>query len=241
MKRFLLISMAGICLAGLVAFVPHGALATITISGSDLNNLSYRPNGGTAQYVPGPPDYALLSTPDAGLAGGAPAAYVQSSTIGGASLGTLSSLSATYSLLSYSGGDGNQPYWLTYLNDPNTGGYIGVVSFTGPTLDGLSQIHVFYDFDPGALSSNTYWGDTLAQLSSTAYGTTTFGNLNVYETGVEIGDWAIDDSIGATAEINSITLSPWTAVPEPSTMLLLCIGLAGAGAYRLRKRAERQS
>ena len=94
MKRFLLISMAGICLAGLVAFVPHGALATITISGSDLNNLIYHypPD---AQYVAGSPDYALLQTTDAGLSGDAPAAFVRSSTIGGGSLGTLSSLSAT--------------------------------------------------------------------------------------------------------------------------------------------------
>lgn len=127
------------------------------------------------------------------------------------------------------------------MNDPYAGGYIGVVSFGGPTLNGSSQIHVFYDFDPGALSSDTYSGDTLAQLSSTAYGGTTFGNLNLFETGVEIGDWDISDSIGATAEIGSITLWPSTPVPEPSTMLLLCIGLAGAGACPLRKRGETQS
>jgi hypothetical protein len=234
--------MVAICLAGLVAFVPHDALA-ITISGSGLANLHYSSDNPPvdAYYVAGPPAYAQLYTPDAGLNGDAPAAFVQSSTIGGGSLGTLSSLSATYSLLSSSGGAGNPPYWLTYLIDPTTGLYIGVVSFGGPTLNGSSQIHVFYDYDPGALSSNTYWGYTLAQLSSTAYGTTTFGNLDVYETGVEIGDWDISDSIAASAQIGSITLWPSTQVPEPSAMLLLCIGLAGTGAYRLRKRAQAQS
>jgi len=94
-KRFLLISMAAICLAGLVAFVPNDALATPdTISGSDLNNLIYHYSP-DAQYVAGSPDYALLQTTDAGPNGDAPAAFVRSSTIGGGSLGTLSSLSAT--------------------------------------------------------------------------------------------------------------------------------------------------
>ncbi|HEY5298823.1 MAG TPA: hypothetical protein VIK59_12960 [Verrucomicrobiae bacterium] len=218
-----------IVLLGLVTAAMN-ANASITISGSDLNSLHYSGDPGDAQYVAGTPDVAQLTTPDSGLNGDAPAVYVRASNpLATSSLSTLSALDASYSLFSSSGGNGNPPYWLTYLTDPNTSGLIGVVSFGGPTLNGSSQIHVFYDNDPGALSSDDYWGDTLSTLDGTAYGTTTFGQLEVFETGVEIGDW--DNAaaiIPASANIDSITIS---SVPEPTTiiagaMLLLPFGLS---------------
>ena len=207
------------------------ASASITISGSDLSGLTYKPNGGVAQYVAGTPDVAQLSTPDSGLTGGAPAVFVKAANVALSSLGTLNSFSASYDLLSSSGPSGAQPYWLTYLYAPG-GGYIGVISMGGPDLNGSSQIHVFYDYATSPLTSDTYWGDTLSQLDSTAYGTTTFGQMTVYETAVEIGDW--DNGVAtipASANIDSITLFP---VPEPTTMIAGALLLLPFGASTLR-------
>jgi hypothetical protein len=207
------------------------SVSATTISGSALSGLTYH-SSPDAQYVAGSPDVAQLYTPDAGVNGDAPAVYVRAANLGLSSMGALNGLSASYDLYSSSGGSGNQPYWLTYLYDPFTSGLIGVVSFGGPTLNGSTQIHVFYDFDPGALTGNNYWGDTLSQLDSTAYGTTTFGQMEVYETGVEIGDWAIDDSISASASIDSITVN----VPDVAyTAGLLGLGLFTLIVFRFKK------
>jgi hypothetical protein len=187
------------------------ASATITISGTDLSGLTYKPNGGVAQYVAGTPDLAQLYTADSGLTGGDPAVFVKAANVLLPSLGTLGAFSASYDLLSSSGPD--QPYWLTYLYAPG-GGYIGVISMGGPNLNGSSQIHVIYDYATSPLSSDTYWGDTLSQLDSTAYEATTFGQMTVYETAVEIGDWDNGNSvIPASANIQRITLYP---VPLPA-------------------------
>lgn len=201
------------------------ASASIIISGADLSGLTYHYSP-EAQYVAGTPDVAQLYTPDSGLNGDAPAVFVRAANVGLSSLGTLNGLSASYQLFSSSGP--GQPYWLTYLYAPG-GGYIGVVSMGGPDLNGSSQIHVFYDYATSPLSSVTYWGDTLSQLENAAYGTTTFGQLQVYETGVEIGDWDNGTAtIPASAEIDSITMYP---VPEATTivagaMLLLPFGVS---------------
>jgi hypothetical protein len=207
-----------------------------TIAGTDLSGLHYGGDPGDAQYVPAAgatPALAALSTPDSGINGDAPVVFVRAANVGLPSLGTLSGLSASYHLYSSSGGNGNQPYWLTYLYAPG-GGYIGVISSGGPTLDGSSQIHVFYDYATSPLSSDTYWGDTLSQLDGTAYGTTTFGQLGVYETGVEIGDWNISDSIGATANIDSITVN--VNVPDvASTAGLLCLGFLTLAVFGFRQ------
>jgi hypothetical protein len=228
-----------ICAVSLAAAM--NASADVTISGSDLNGLKYSGDPGDAQYVAGTPDVAQLYTPDSGLNGDAPAVFVKASNpIATSSLSILSALNASYTLSSSSGGNGNQPYWLTYLIDPFAGGFIGVVSFGGPTLNGSSQIHLFYDFDPGALSSDAYFGDTLSTLDNIAYGTTTFGQLSVYETGVEIGDWNNGEAtIPASVDIDSITIS---SVPEPATIisgaiLLLPFGLGAVRFFRKQRAA----
>ena len=222
------------------------ASATITISGTDLSGLTYKPNGGVAQYVSGTPDVAQLSTTDSGLSAsaGAPAVAVLATTpgVGLASLGTLNGFSASYALYGAATGPaGTQPYFLTYLYAPG-GGYIGVIG-GGPDLNGSSQIHVIYDFATTPLSSDKYWGDTLSQLDSTVYGSTTFGAMTVYETMVEIGMW---DNGGATipasANIQSITLFPAVApVPEPTTMIAGALLLLPFGASTLRLLRKRQT
>jgi hypothetical protein len=44
-----------------------------------------------------------------------------------------------------------------------------------------------------------------------------YGDMQVAYAGVGIGDWDIDDSIGATANIDSITVNAPAPVPEPAT------------------------
>ena len=212
----------------------------MTISGTGLSGLDYRANGGTAAYVTGTPDVARLSTPDSGLTGGAPVVYVNASNAGLASLGTLGSFSASYDLFGgASGPTGTAPYWLTYLIDPS-GGYVGVISSGGPDLNGSSQIHVFCTYASSSCT-NTYWGDTLATLDSIAYGSTTFGLLAVYKSGVEIGDWNNNGlTIPAQADIQSITINTATT-PLPATLPLFASGLGALGLLGWRRKRKAQA
>jgi hypothetical protein len=183
------------------------------------------------------PALAALSTPDSGVNGDAPVVYVRAANVGLPTLGILDTLSASYHLFDAAiGPAGTSPYWLTYLYAPG-GGYVGVVSFGGPDLNGSSQIHVFYDFDsdPNPHTTDTYFGDTLSALDSILYnGTTTFGQLGVYETGVEIGNWDNgNNTIPANANIDSITVN----VPEPaSSTLLLSFGLGSLLIFGYRQK-----
>ena len=212
------------------------ARADVTFSGADLGTLTYRGDPGDAQFVPGSPDVAQLSTPDAGVNGDSPVVYVRADNpLATSSLSNLSALNASYTLLSSSGGAGNQPYFLTYLNAPD-GSFIGVVSFGGPDLTDASQVHVIYDFDtdPNPHTTDTFFGDTLATLDGQQYNaTTTFGQLSVYETGPAIGNWAIDDSIGATANFDSISIE---SVPEPSTWVSGALSALASAALGFRRR-----
>ena len=202
----------------------------VTISGTDLSSLHYSPSGGVAQYVAGTPDVADLYTDDSGLSlhAGDPAVFVKAVNLGLPSMGTLNTLSASYSLsVPFTGPSGVEPYWLTYLYAPG-GGYIGVVSMGGPDLNASTDIHVFYDYATSPLTSDTYWGKTLSYLDSTAYGSTTFGQMEVYETAVEIGDW--DNGIAtipAEANIQSITVNVPDAASAAGLLGLALTGLAG--------------
>jgi hypothetical protein len=220
-----------------VALAGSASASVVTISGTSLSGLKYGDNGGTAAYVAGTPDVASLYTSDSGLTGGAPVVYVNALNAGLASLGTLGSFSASYDLSGgASGPTGTAPYWLTYLVDPS-GGYVGVISFGGPDLNGSSQIHVFCDYATGPCT-NTYFGDTLATLDSIAYGSTTFGLLTVYESGVEIGDWNNNGQIiPAQADIQSITINTATT-PLPAALPLFASGLGALGLLGWRRKRK---
>jgi hypothetical protein len=220
-----------------VALAGSASADVVTISGTSLSGLDYRGNGGTAAYVAGTPDVASLYTSDSGLTGGAPVVYVNASNAGLASLGTLGSFSASYDLSGgASGPAGTAPYWLTYLVDPS-GGYVGVISFGGPDLNGSSQIHVLCDYASGPCT-NTYFGDTLATLDSIAYGSTTFGLLTVHESGVEIGDWNNNGQIiPAQADIQSITINTATT-PLPAALPLFASGLGALGLLGWRRKRK---
>jgi hypothetical protein len=226
----------GIALMGLGA--RSASASVVTISGTSLSGLDYRDNGGTAAYVAGTPDVARLSTSDSGSGptGGAPVVFVNASNAGLASLGTLGSFSASYDLFGSASGPA-APYWLTYLNDPN-GGKVGVISFGGPDLNGSSQIHVFCAFSTSGSCTNDYWGDTLATLDSIAYGSTTFGLLTVFSSGVEIGDWNNNgQTIPAQADIQSITINTATT-PLPAALPLFASGLGALGLLGWRRKRK---
>lgn len=227
-----------------VALISLGAQSAsaspVTISGVDLSYLTYRPSGGTAEYQAGPPAVAYLATTDSGLNGAAPVVYVRAANVAPLTMGTLSGLSASYVLASSSTPAGTQPYWLTYLYDTIPGEYVGVVSFGGPDLNGSSLVHVFCGFTSNANCTSalttTTWGDTLSMLDSTTYGSTTFGQMAVYETGVEIGNWNNgSDGIAASASIQSITLFS-ESVPEPGSLPLVALCLAGLGFIQRRRK-----
>jgi hypothetical protein len=233
-------NIALITIAIALASLPWSASA-ITYSGTDLSGLKYVGDPGDAQYVPAAlliPALAALSTRDSGVNGDAPTVFVTAAHL--PTLGTLSTLSASYHLFDAATGPaGTQPYWLTYLYAPG-GGYIGVVTFGGPDLNGSSQIHVFYTFDTDGNphTTDTYFGDTLSALDSILYnGTTTFGQLGIYETGVEIGDWANGALIiPASANIDSITINGGSSVPDAaSSALLLGLGLGGLLVFGYRR------
>jgi hypothetical protein len=221
----------------LAVAVPALAQGSTNFSGTALNGLTYvgTPQS-DAQYVAASgltPALAQLSTADSGLNGDSPAVFAQGQ------MGDLSAFSASYDLYSSSGGGGNLPYWILWVNtdggtSPTDQNEIAIIGFGGSSINSSSTIHVW---DPNGVLGN-YWGDTLSQLDLlTDSGTgLTFGNMPVAWAGVEIGTWNIDDSISASASFDSITVP---SVPEGGTgsLYLLLAGMACLGALVLGRRS----
>ncbi len=225
MNRFCLgraIRSGSIVAAAVLAFGATALAGSITYSGAGLAGLTYVGNPGDAQYVAGSPAYADLYTADSGLNGDSPAVFVQGP------MGILSDFSSSYDLYSSSGGNGNSPYWNLQVSMDGT--IVNIIAMGGSTLDGSSAIHA-YNADYSAAIGT--WGMTLSALGALTYNGDTIGDMTVDWAGVEIGDWNIDDSIGADAEFDSFTVP--APVPEPSSLLLLGTGLLGLAFVAFRK------
>ena len=212
------------------------ASASITYSGTGLNGLNYVGAPGDAQYVAASgsiPAYAALYTADGSTAANAdsPTVFVRPPT--GT---TLSTLSGSYDLLSSGPGSGNvQPYWALWVGTAST--YKAVLySLGGTPLTSSSTMHAFY---PDFSASLGTWGDTLSQFDAITIGGVALGDMTVYWVGLEIGDGG--PAAPASANIESITVSGVSAVPEPTTMIAGALLLLPFGASTLRILRKKQT
>ena len=115
--------------------------------------------------------------------------------------------------------------------DPNTVDFVA----TGSSLTNtafLTQVATAFGQDSGGVID----GETLGQLYS--YGTSQ-GKVLTIEQGLMvngIGSFQVNYGLGSAFDANSLVLSNFSPIPEPSTYLLLGLG-AVAIAFRLRRRA----
>jgi hypothetical protein len=210
------------------------ASAAITYSGTGLDDsintmIGYGANtGASANYVAAAgsiPAYGALYTPDASVSGPSAVIWVGDETApnGGGIPGTLSSLNASYTLLS-SGigpGPGNfAPYWVLWMAD-DTSYQDPIVSTYGGPLNGSSLIHV------GNLTHGSITLSALDALIDPISGLP-YGQETVVWVGLEIGNGG---SGPGTANIESITIS---SVPEPTTMIVGALLLLPFGASTIR-------
>ena len=182
-RRFAIVAV--VTLFAVVCFGLANAQASVTYSGNALNSLTYVGNSGDAQYVAGTLDVAQLYTPDSGTADTAdsPAVFVY----GLGPLGTLNNFYASYSLTSFSGPTGTEPYWninVSPVGDPTDA--VNIISMGGTPLNGSSAVHA-YNSDYSA--SVGTWGMTLSGLAHLTIDGYTIGDMTVNWAGVEIGDW----------------------------------------------------
>jgi len=194
-----------------------------TYSGTALSGLAYSAEySADAQYVAASgsiPAYAALYTADASTSGDSPAVFIH-----GPFVGTLSSLSADYTLLSSESGPGPgnvQPYWILYLTD-DSGYTLPIVSTDGGPLNSSSLVHAG-DLTHGSITLSAL--DALIDPNSGL----PYGPETVAWVGLEIGNGG---SGAANANIESITI---TSVPEPTTMTLLLLPFGARLLRKLRK------
>ena len=216
--------------ASLLAFgFVSASASTITYSGIDLSGLTYLGNPNTdATFVTGSPDYANLYTANANLGGDVPKVSVNGP------LGTLSGFSATYTILSQTGGGaGNSGYWDLIVSDPNNiANTLEIIAYSGTAMNSSTQVHT-----PSNLFS---FGTLLSSVYGLTDGSTTLGNWVVDSAGVAIGNYATGVS-PMDLEIASISITDNVpGVPDGASTCVL-LGLAMGGLVLFKQRQTRSS
>ncbi|MGC9975519.1 MAG: PEP-CTERM sorting domain-containing protein [Syntrophales bacterium] len=206
---------------------------TVVISGSGFNN-SALVDSYNATYVAGPPAYEALSYASQ---------WDTASVALHGELGKLNdpnlSMSFDYSNLNLIGASSPlYPYGEFRISTNGlwngTGYEFKIISQQGGTLN-AGQIIDVWDVQTNSEYSPTLSGVTLSSILGidNTYNGEAFGNMEVVGAQVTIGHWG--GASGGSVDIDSITFtssSVTTSVPEPTTMLLLGLGLVGLAGMR---------
>jgi hypothetical protein len=210
-----------------VGFFPASALATFTLTGSQLAgvNLSVPALGvgdtGSATYSSGSGGQITLTSGDSVASYYDTAQILITNGFDGAVLGTVNSFyssGASFNVVSYTGS--NSAYWdMTISNGVNT----YMVNFFGDNTTGANVVGNSFGITSSPQLGNLF--ESMATFEST------YGTYNVLNVTIDEGGW---DTGTETSVINSITL-PGTydppRVPDGgSTVSLLGMGLIVMGA-----------